>query len=697
MHGEDEPPVYCPHSQLIADGEEHVAEMTEPRLGATLEVRVSPIRSQDGQVRGSVHVARDITERKQAETDLQKSSDLLRAIIEAAPTAIIGLDLDGNVQLVWNPAAEKMLGWSAQEAMGRPLPSVPAEGQEEFRGFRERIRAGETLDGVEVRRQRRNGSPIDYGIYASPLHDEEGRITGNICVLVDITDRKRSEQALRASEEKYRTLFEESIDGVYSVLRDGRITDANASFCEVFGYTREEMIGKNLFELCVDPADRQRFQDEIEERGFVKDYEVKLRKRDGTEVDCQLTSSAHSGKDGSVAGYRGILRDLTLQKALQRQLLQAQKMESIGTLAGGIAHDFNNLLQVVLGYSDMLLFRKKTTDPEYEGLHAIRQAGRDGAELAKRILAFSRRLEPNARPVNLNNEIVRVQRMLRRTVSKMIRIEILLADNLMAVNADPSQLEQILLNLVVNAQYAMPEGGRLTIETANITLDEDYSRTHLDVEPGRYALLSVSDTGHGMEKDVLEHIFEPFYTTKGADEGTGLGLATVFGIVKSHKGHITCYSEPGAGTTFKIYLPAVVQEIEEDVAVTRQMPAFGTETILLVDDEKPIRKLGEEMLRTAGYTVLTATNGREALEIYRSSRERIALVLLDLMMPEMGGKQCLEELFKINKSVKVVVASGYSANGPTKDALASGAKGFVDKPFDIRQVLTAVREVLDAE
>ena len=242
--------------------------------------------------------------------------------------------------------------------------------------------------------------------------------------------------------------------------------------------------------------------------------------------------------------------------------------------------------------------------------------------------------------------------MLERTVPKMIRIELHLADDLMTVNADPGQMEQILLNLAVNAQHAMPDGGRLTIETANVTLDEDYSRTHLDVEPGKYVLLTVSDTGHGMDKEVLEHIFEPFYTTKGPGEGTGLGLAMVFGIVKSHKGHITCYSEPGTGTTFKIYLPAIVQEIEQDVAATQQMPAFGTETILLVDDEKSIRKLGEQMLRMAGYRVLTATNGREALEVYRSNQDRIALVILDLIMPEMGGKQCLEELLKIDPKVK---------------------------------------------
>jgi two-component system, cell cycle sensor histidine kinase and response regulator CckA len=538
------------------------------------------VRDSDGRPLRMTGINYDITDRKRAERELQKSNDLLRGIIEAAPTAIAGLDLEGKVQMVWNPAAEKMLGWKAEEVMGRILPSVPAENQEEFKRFREWIRSGKTLDGVEVRRLRRDGTPIHYSIYASPLHDLEGRITGNVCVLVDITERKRGE------EEKER---------------------------------------------------------------------------------------------------------------LQRQLLQAQKMESLGTLAGGIAHDFNNLLQVILGYSDMLLFNKKPSDTEYEGLHAIRQAGKDGSELAKRILAFSRRLEPNARPVDLNNEIRRIQKMLERTVSKMIRIDILLADNPMPVNADPGQMEQILLNLAVNAQHAMPDGGRLTIETANVTLGKDYSRTHLDVEPGKYVLLTVSDTGQGIDKEAMEHIFEPFFTTKGPGEGTGLGLAMVFGIVKSHKGQINCYSEPGTGTTFKIYLPAIAREIEQDPAVTQRMPAFGTETILLVDDEKSIRKLGEQMLRMAGYSVFMATNGLEALEVYCANLDRIALVLLDLMMPEMGGKRCLEELLKINPRVKVVIASGYSAAAMTRDMLALGAKSSVDKPYDMRQLLEVVRDVLNAE
>jgi PAS domain S-box-containing protein len=505
---------------------------------------------------------------------------------------------------------------------------------------------------------------------------------------------------LRNSEERFRTVFEQGPLGM-SILRPNLERVAiNAKLIEMFGYTNEELRDLTFLDLT-HPDDLVLTREHLDKllKKEIPSYQIEKRyvKKGGQIIWVRVRLSAVRDSQGELLYLVSMIEDITEHKNLQKQLLQAQKMESIGTLAGGIAHDFNNLLQIILGYSDMLLFNKKPSDPDYERLDAIRRAGMDGAELAKRILAFSRRLEPNARPVNLNNEIARVQKMVERTVSKMIRIEILLADNLQTVNADPSQMEQTLLNLVVNAQHAMPDGGRLTIETANVTLDEAYSRTHLDVTPGRYVLLSVSDTGHGMDQETLQHIFEPFYTTKGVNEGTGLGLAMVFGIVKSHKGHIFCYSEPGAGTTFKIYLPAIVQEVEEDVALARQVLVRGNESILLVDDEKSIRKLGEEMLRMAGYTVLTAANGQEALDSYRSNQDRIALVLLDLMMPEMGGKQCLEELLKINPRVKVIIGSGYSANGPTKDVLAAGAKGFVDKPYEMRQVLGAVRGVLDAE
>jgi CheY-like chemotaxis protein len=311
------------------------------------------------------------------------------------------------------------------------------------------------------------------------------------------------------------------------------------------------------------------------------------------------------------------------------------------------------------------------------------------------LLTFSRKTETKPLDLDLNQRIRQTQKFLERTIQKMIDIEMVLADDLADIHADPTQVDQVLMNLAVNARDAMPEGGKLVIETANVILHEDYTRLHVEAKPGSYVLLSVSDTGSGMDKETLEHIFEPFYTTKGSGEGTGLGLAMVFGIVKQHHGFIKCYSEVGHGTTFRIYLPAIISETHLDQPVVTAMPQGGTETILLVDDEELIRDLGKRILRKAGYTVLTAYNGKEALDLYRSNKGTISLVILDLIMPEMGGKQCLEELLRIDPQVKTLIASGFAANRQTTEALERGARGFVDKPYNMNQVLQVVRELLD--
>jgi len=370
-------------------------------------------------------------------------------------------------------------------------------------------------------------------------------------------------------------------------------------------------------------------------------------------------------------------------------------MEAIGTLAGGVAHDFNNILQVALGYSELLVGDEGLSRRHGADLQKINEAARRGADLVQRLLTFSRKTDIKPQPLDLNRRINEMLKMIERTIPKMIDIQLFLAQDLATINADPTQLDQVLMNLAVNARDAMPDGGKLIVETANIVLEEEYARTHLDVKSGNHVLLTFTDTGSGMDKETLEHIFEPFFTTKEGGQGTGLGLATVLGIVQQHEGFIRCYSEPGHGTTFKIYFPALVSEEELKETVVRTIPKGGSGTILLVDDEEHIAELGKRILSKAGYTVLTARNGREALESYKEHREKISLVILDLIMPEMGGKQCLEGLLSLDPSVKVIIASGYSANGQTKGTLASGAKGFVNKPYDIRQVLAIVRSVLD--
>jgi CheY-like chemotaxis protein len=381
---------------------------------------------------------------------------------------------------------------------------------------------------------------------------------------------------------------------------------------------------------------------------------------------------------------------------LERQLLQAQKMEAVGTLAGGIAHDFNNLLQVTMGYAEVLLSRKDKADSEYPRLQQILQAGRSGSELVQRLLTLSRKTESKQRPIDVNYQIEQARRLLERTIPKMIEIELRLAASLATANADPTQLEQIIMNLAVNARDAMPEGGKLTLGTENVTLDEDYCRRHPGAKPGNYVLLAISDTGFGMDKEILDHIFEPFFTTKGVGMGTGLGLAVVYGIVKQHGGYVTCESQPGHGTVFKVYLPAIEEQeiVSGELAEELRLPG-GTETILLVEDEEVVRDLGELILCESGYRVLTAKNGKEALTIYQRNRESISLVILDLVMPEMGGKQCFEELLKIDPRVKVLIASGLSVDGSTKEALEGVARGFASKPYNMKEMLRSVRKVLD--
>ena len=380
---------------------------------------------------------------------------------------------------------------------------------------------------------------------------------------------------------------------------------------------------------------------------------------------------------------------------LQAQLRQAHKMEAIGTLAGGVAHDFNNILQSINGYAQILNMNREEGDPEHSKILAIQKACERSAQLVQQLLLFSRKVEAERRPVDLNREVEQARRILERTIPKMIDIEVHLGGGLRAVNADPVQIERILLNLGTNAVDAMPDGGKLTIKTEQATLGQEFAHQHLGAKAGDYALLTVSDTGHGMEKNIVEHIFEPFYTTKDIGRGTGLGLASVYGIVKNHGGYIICHSEAGQGTTFSIYLPTIGHpDISAKKEVDDKPRVRGTETILFVDDEASIRDVASQALADHGYKVLTASGGEEALEIYPGKDDEIDLVVLDIGMPGMGGHQCLRELLRIDPAVKVLIASGYSIDGQAKKTMEAGAVGFIGKPYRLTALLEKVRDVL---
>jgi two-component system, cell cycle sensor histidine kinase and response regulator CckA len=496
--------------------------------------------------------------------------------------------------------------------------------------------------------------------------------------------------------ERFRSLLDQTRDMIVLIeVPSGNLVDVNESACILLEYSRNELLTKTAGDL---------WSNEIAE--FVKRHPEESRMElETTSIESPMITSQgrlfpvevnlRYARFGEAVFVVAVARDVTDRKRLEEQLRQIQKMEAIGTLAGGVAHDFNNLLQVILGYTEILLLGKAKDHPDRKGILAIHRAAKDGSDLVKGLLAFSRKVQIKPRAIDLNHLVTDVREMLYRTIPKMIEIELILADDLSMVAADPGQMEQVLLNLAINARDAMPEGGKLTIETKNTTLGDNYCKPHLGIEPGNYVLLTVSDTGPGMEKDVVSHIFEPFYTTKAIDKGTGLGLAMVFGIVKSHNGHITCYSEVGVGTTFGIHLPVTKAEIESAVPIDMEMPAGGTETILLVDDDEALLTLGTEMLELGGYSVLTARDGREALEVFGRSKDEISLVILDMVMPGMSGKQCLDELIRIDPKTKILVASGFSGHGPAQNGVASGGAGFIAKPFDLRQILLAVRRCLD--
>ena len=590
-----------------------------------------------------------------------------------------------------------MMGYSAADFLGQSARML-YESDEEFVRVG-RVKYGEIKGGgaesVETRWKCKDGSVIDIILSSSAIVPGDFS-RGVVFSAIDISERKRSEQDLREAEERMRLLIESAPIAI-RIATQGKYSYVNPAFLNLFGYECPEDIEGLPVEALYVETDKRFITARNANRamGLEVDphYRVTGIRKDGAHIDLEAW-----GSQISYQGQRSTLRfliDVTESNALRAQLLQAQKMEAIGTLAGGIAHDFNNLLQTVLGYSDFMLQRKKDGEQDYADLQKIHKAGKRGADLVKSLLTFSRKVETRYVPVDLNQEIAQVRHLLSRTIPKTIKIDLHLSGNLESIKADPSQVGQVLMNLGVNARDAMPDGGILSIETANVKLDKEYCSSHLEAMPGSYVLLTVSDTGQGMDRKTLSHIFEPFFTTKETGKGTGLGLATVYGIVKQHSGHIMCYSEPGHGTTFKIYIPSI--HTEKDLGAPPKETAIprGTETILLVEDDDEIRELGAGLLNEFGYEVITAGNGREALEIYQREGQGISLIILDLIMPIMDGRRCLAEILRIDPNARVVIASGYSEGGPVNGAVAAGAKGFIQKPYNMRQLLTTVREIVD--
>ena len=519
-----------------------------------------------------------------------------------------------------------------------------------------------------------------------------------------LNKERESEEALRVSEEKYRNILESIEEGYFETDLQDNLTFFNAPLARILGYSVAELQGKNTrnFTTPEAAAAAEATLEKVvktEEAASVADY--KVIQKDGDPKDLELSISLIKDAAGRPTGFRGVVRDVSERKRaevdrkkLEGQLQQAQKMEAIGTLAGGIAHDFNNILMGIQGNASLLDLRLDPDHPGHEKIQNIEKYVESGTELSRQLLGFARRGKYNVKASDINDIIEKSASMFART-KKEIQVHNQLAPEVWAVEVDRGQIEQVLLNLCINAWQAMPDGGDLNLMTENLFLDENYVRPY-KVKPGCYVKVTVADSGVGIDKADMARIFEPFFTTKEMGRGTGLGLASVYGIIKGHGGHINVYSEKGQGTTFTIYLPASAQrEVESEVRHALATVQKGQETVLLIDDEEMIIDVARGLLGELGYTVMAARSGPEALEVYRQNSGRIDMVIMDMIMPGLGGGETFDRLKRINPNVKVLLCSGYSVNGQASKIMDRGCDGFIQKPFTLKQLSAKIREVLD--
>jgi len=508
-------------------------------------------------------------------------------------------------------------------------------------------------------------------------------------------ERERAEEAFI----RLRKAVDASGEVVFMTDREGVISFVNPEFTRFYGYTEEEVVGKRTPRVLKSgrrsPEDYARFWKTLLDNRVVKE-ELINKTKDGRLVDIENSASPILDEQGDIKGFLAIQRDITERKQLELQLHQAQRLEAVGRLAGGVAHDFNNLLTIITGYSQLLLDRLPPGEARREQLEEIKNAADRAAALTRQLLAFSRQQILAPQVMTLNAAVANIDKMLRRLIGEDVELQTNLAEGLGRVKADPGQIDQIIMNLAVNARDAMPQGGKLTIETANVELDEDYAHAHIAVKPGPYVMLAVSDTGCGMDAATQARLFEPFFTTKEKDKGTGLGLSTVYGIVKQSGGNIWVYSEPGRGTTFKIYLPRVEAVAEAGrQAGPRLTSVQGQETVLLAEDEQPVRRLVRAVLEACGYTVLEAARVEEALEISKRHEGPIHLLLADVVMPQMSGRQLAEHLATTRPEAKVLYISGYADNAIVHQGVLDAGTAFLQKPFTPDALARKVREVLD--
>lgn len=652
---------------------------------------LEPLRNETGTITGALGVALDITESTRAREALQHSETYLRLVIGQVPGAI--WSTDRNLRFTSFHANEREdLALKPHHVPGMTLAEFfasDAERQESLAAH-QRACAGETVAYESTVYDRQ------YFTYLEPLRNAAGDIVGVLGIAVDITLRRQAEAALRASEEKYHRFFEENLAGYYRMSAAGKLLECNPAFARMFGFaSQQEALERDVTLLYPTPQAVQEFVALVAGRKRLEQHSRSLRAKDGRPIRVLENAIAAFDDKGKLTEIRGYLIDDSEHWRAEEQFRQVQRMDAVGRLAGGVAHDFNNLLTVINGYSELALKRLKETDPLHRDLREIIKAGEKATELVQRLLAFSRQQPTEPRSLDLNLVITDSARMIERLIGEDITLEMRLQSSLPAARADAGQINQILVNLAVNAKDAMQAGGRLLIETADVEVSAIFAAARPGLVPGKYVLLTVSDTGTGIDAETMQHIFEPFFTTKPAGEGVGLGLSTVYGIVKQNGGWIGVRSEPRQGATFRIYWPQAAPGLAPAETAPRT-PAVqpGTETILLVEDQDQVRRIVRDVLQGCGYRVLTCADGPSALQFVESDPTAIDLLLTDVVMPGMSGPELAERLRRLRPQIRILYMSGYSGDTIAKRGVREPGVAYLSKPFSAADLSAKVREVL---
>jgi PAS domain S-box-containing protein len=673
--------------------ERESAQSALRNLNENLEKKVA---ERTGELASTVETLKEeVNERRARELDLHR----LAAIVEWSDDAIVAASLGGLIT-DWNAGAERMMGFSRSEIIGNSFSAItPPELCNEPLKVQARLLKGESVVRYESVRKRKDGRLINVAISASPLKDPGGRVVGSSAILRDITDRKFMEDAHRRSEASFRSFVENAPYGILKTTPEGRLVQANPALVAMLGYNSEqEVLGLNMgTDIYRNPGEREAATRWSQSHDSVQGIEVDWKDKNGRPFTIRCAAHVVKDRNGRVEYLEGFVEDISERRALEQQVRQGQKMEAIGRLAGGIAHDFNNLLGVISGYAELASEQIDPANAICNSVEQIRKAANRASSLTGQLLAFSRQQVLETKVLNLSAIVEDMVKMLPRLLGEDIELQVTLDPQTGAVKADQSQIEQVIMNLAVNARDAMPGGGHLTIHTRPVHFDSEMALKHPPMTPGDYALLSVSDTGTGMDIQTQTHIFEPFFTTKERGRGTGLGLATVYGFVKQVGGYVWVESEPGAGSTFVIYLPVTSEEAPRGLPVAHVVTATGrgVGTILLVEDEESLRTLTRSILEQVGYAVLEACSGTEAVEIAKNNAGPIQLLLTDMVMPGLNGRAVAEKVSQLHPGIRVAYMSGYTGFN-TREAASLDAV-IIAKPFTRNILLHKLREALELE